>query len=66
MNKDELTIVMLYNKGTRLATIKALEEMKEYIDEDQKELMELTASAISKLMNMTNAQYRELDLYPDF
>lgn len=31
MNKDELSLVAIYNKGSRKETIKGLEEMKAWI-----------------------------------
>ena len=40
--------------------------MRGYLDEDEAELRELTDSTIGKLNAITDAQYAELSLVPDF
>ena len=40
--------------------------MRTYLDKDEKELKDLTDSAISKLNGITDAEFRKLDLIPDF
>ena len=37
-----------------------------YLDKDEQELKDLTDSAISKLNGITDAEFRKLDLIPDF
>ena len=63
---EELRLMSLYNTGTRAGLIAALEEMRGYLAADEKELRELTDSAIAKLSRMNNAEYEALDLFPDF
>ena len=62
----EQQLMAIYNTGTRLGLIQALNDMRTYLDDDQPELMEATDSAIAKLNAMTDAEFEELDLIPDF
>ena len=63
---EEQQLMSIYNPGTRLGLIHALVEMRTYLDMDEKELKDLTDSAISKLNGITDAEFRKLDLIPDF
>lgn len=62
----EQQLMAIYNTGTRLGLIQALNDMRTYLDNDELELMEATDSAIAKLNAMTDAEYESLDLIPDF
>ena len=66
MTHYEQQLMAIYNTGTRLGLIQALNDMRTYLDTDQQELMEATDSAIAKLNAMTDAEYESLDLIPDF
>jgi hypothetical protein len=63
---DEMNLICIYNSDTREGLIAALSEMRGYLDEDEAELRKLTDSAIDKLSEITNEQFTELDLVPDF
>ena len=63
---DELTLMSLYTDGTRSGTIRALKEMRGYLDTGETELLTLTDSTISKLEQMTDEAFETLDLFPDF
>ena len=63
---EEQQLMSIYNPGTRLGLIHSLVEMRTYLDKDEKELKDLTDSAISKLNGITDAEFRKLDLIPDF
>ena len=63
---EEQQLMSIYNPGTRLGLIHALVEMRTSLDMDEKELKDLTDSAISKLNGITDAEFRKLDLIPDF
>lgn len=65
MTHYEQQLMAIYNTGTRLGLIQALNDMRTYLDDDQPELMEATDSAIAKLNAMTDSEYEELDLVPD-
>lgn len=66
MTHYEQQLMAIYNTGTRLGLIQALNDMRTYLDTDQQELMEATDSAIAKLNAMTDEEYASLDLIPDF
>lgn len=56
----------IYQTGDRLRLIAALKEMQGYLDEDEAELWALTDSALQKLGGITDEQFAELELVPDF
>lgn len=63
---EEQQLMSIYNPGSRLGLIQALNEMRTYLEDDEQELKDLTDSAIAKLNTMTDAEYKKLDLIPDF
>ena len=64
---EEQQLMSLYNStGTREGLITALTEMRGYLDANERELTELTDSAIAKLRAMSDEDYEALDLFPDF
>lgn len=63
---EEQQLMSIYNPGSRMGLIKALSEMRTYLDKDEQELKDLTDSAIAKLNTITDANFRKLDLIPDF
>ena len=63
---EERSLVVLYNRGDREATISALREMRGYLDTDEAELRALTDSALYKLSQMRDEDFDALDLTPDF
>jgi len=66
MTHYEQQLMAIYNTGTRLGLIQALNDMRTYLDDDEQELMDATDSAIAKLNAMTDVEYESLDLVPDF
>ena len=65
-NKDELTLISIYDSAVRKGTIVTLKDMKKYLSVDETELNDLTNSAIEKLEKITDEEYEALDLFPDF
>ena len=63
---DEQQLMSLYNPGTREGLIAALTEMRGELSPEETELRELTDSALCKLQTMTDDEFAELELYPDF
>lgn len=63
---DEQQLIAIHNAGTRTETVSALKEMREYISAEETELKAITDSAISRLEEMTDEEYVQLDLIPDF
>lgn len=56
----------IYNTGSRTGLIEALTEMRGYLTPEETELRELTDSALQKLQDMSDSEFVELELYPDF
>ena len=63
---DETMLMAIYNTGSREGLIEKLTEMRSYLELEAEELRFLTDSAIGKLRKMTDAEFAELDLVPDF
>ena len=63
---DELNLMCIYDTGTRTGLIEALSTMREQLESDETELMQMTDSAISKLSAMSDADYAAIELFPDF
>lgn len=61
---DEMNLMCIYQSDSRSGLIAALTEMRGYLDED--ELRELTDSALQKLGEITDEDFAELELIPDF
>ena len=63
---EETNLLCIYNPGTRQGAIEALTEMRGELSPDETELLALTDSTLTKLRAMTDAEFDELELYPDF
>ena len=63
---DELNLMCIYDTGSRTGLLDALTTMKEVLEPEETELREMTDSVIEKLSAMTDAEYAELELFPDF
>ena len=62
---EELTLMMLYNTGTRLGLIHELRLMQCYLMPDETALRELSVGVIEKLKLLTDAEFTELECPPD-
>ena len=60
-NGEELTLMMLYNSGSRLGLMQELRLMQCYILPDETALRELSEGVIKKLKLMTDAEFAELE-----
>ena len=63
--KEEITLMMLYNPGSREGLIKELAGMKVQLQPEEKKLAKLTDQVISKLKSMDDSDFSRLDLYPE-
>ena len=63
---EEMELMSIYDPGTREGLIANLEEMRGFLEPDEDELRELTDSALMKLQAMSDAEFSQLELYPDF
>ena len=60
-NGEELTLMMLYNSGSRLGLMQELRLMQCYLLPDETALRELAEGVIKKLKLMTDAEFAELE-----
>lgn len=63
---DEMNLMAIYHTGTRDGLMDALTAMREYLEEDEAELRDMTDSVLEKLNAMTDSEYDELVLIPYF
>ena len=64
---DEMNLMCIYSAGSsRTDLMQKLTEMKKYLERDEMQLMELTESTLAKLGTMTDEEFGQLELYPDF
>lgn len=64
---EEMNLMSIYNSnGTRQGLMDDLREMSGYLETDETELHELTASALSKLEGISDEDFNALDLVADF
>ena len=63
---EEMNLMCIYNTGSRTGLIDSLREMRDELAPEETELRELTDSALGKLQVMRDAEFAELELYPDF
>jgi hypothetical protein len=64
---DELNLMCIYSAGgSRDNLLQELMEMKQYLESDETELLVLTESVLEKLLQMSDEDFENLELYPDF
>lgn len=63
---EETNLLCIYNTGSRTSLIEALSDMRQELAPDEHQLRSLTDSVLNKLRNMTDDQFAQLELYPDF
>ena len=63
---EEMNLMCIYNTGSRAGLIESLNEMRGELSAEETELMELPDSTLRKLQAMTDDEFAELELYPDF
>jgi len=63
---EQQQLMCIYNTGSRTGLIRTLNEMRTYLEDDEQELQALTDSTINRLNAMSDAEFAELDLLPDF
>ena len=63
---DEMNLMCIYNAGSRIGLMEALSTMKQYLESDEHDLMAMTDSALEKLSRMSDEDFENLELIPDF
>lgn len=62
---EELQLIAIYKSGTRRLTIREIINMLPYLEKDERKLSDLSQSAVSKLEQITDEEFLELDLFPE-
>ena len=66
-NNDEMNLMCIYNRdGSRKGMMAALKAMRQYLGEDDEELLALTDSTLQKLERISDGAFEEIELVPDF
>ena len=60
-----MDLTILYSPGTRMGLYGALQQMKEQLEEDETELLDLTNSVLQKLSDMDDEVFEKLSLSLD-
>ena len=63
---DEMNLMCIYNTGTKDGLMDALTAMREYLEDDEAELRDMTDIVLEKLEAMSDEEFAELELVPDF
>lgn len=63
---EEQTLMMLYSPGTRPGLIAELKTMKKQLNNRERKLRVLADSVLEKLAQISDEDFMQLDLYPDF
>ncbi len=63
---EETNLMCIYNTGSRTGLMESLTEMRGELSPEETELLALPDSTLSKLRAMTDEEFAELELYPDF
>lgn len=63
---EEMNLMCIYNTDSRTGLMEALTEMRGELSPEETELRDLADSALKKLRTMSDAEFDELELYPDF
>lgn len=63
---DEQQLIAIHNAGSRTKTVSNLKKMREFISDEETDLKSITDSAIRHLEEMTDEEYEQFDLIPDF
>ena len=64
---DEMNLMCIYSAGSsRAGLMQKRTEMKKYLERDEVQRLALTESTLAKLAMLTDEEFEQLELYPDF
>ncbi len=66
LTHDEMNLLCIYQKNTRIGTMNSITVMQQYLEKDETELAEMSDSLLSKLEQMSDEEFDELEKFPDF
>lgn len=66
LTHDEMNLLCIYQKNTRIGTMDSITVMQQYLEKDETELAKMSDSLLSKLEQMSDEEFDELEKFPDF
>ncbi len=66
LTHDEMNLLCIYQKNTRIGTMDAITVMRQYLEQDETELLEMSDSLLDKLEQMSDEEFDSLEKFPDF
>lgn len=66
LTHDEMNLLCIYQKNTRIGTMDSITVVQQYLEKDETELAEMSDSLLSKLEQMSDEEFDELEKFPDF
>lgn len=65
---EETNLICIYNTGTRTGLLSELSQMRNHLEQDEIELLELSQSVIDKVTAMSNGEFDSIvaELIADF
>lgn len=63
---EELNLMCIYDTGSRTGLISELQKLEPELAEEDAELMDLVQNVLKKLTAMSDQEYSELILVPDY
>jgi ABC-type uncharacterized transport system ATPase component len=65
---EETNLICIYNTGTRRGLLSELSQMRNHLEQDEIELLELSQSVIDKVTSMSNGEFDSIvaELIADF
>ncbi|MCD8198529.1 MAG: transposon-transfer assisting family protein [Lachnospiraceae bacterium] len=63
---EEMTLMMLYSPGDRVGLMQELIRMRGELTRSERELRALTDTVLEKLSEITDTEFDQLPLYPEF
>ncbi len=66
LTHDEMNLLCIYQKNTRIGTMDAITVMRQYLEQDETELAAMSDSLLLKLEKMTDEEFDSIEKFPDF
>ncbi len=66
LTHDEMNLLCIYQKNTRVGTMDAITVMRQYLEQDETELLEMSDSLLDKLEQMSDEEFDGMEKFPDF
>lgn len=66
LTHDEMNLLCIYQKNTRIGTMDAITVMQQYLEQDETELAAMSDLLLTKLEKMSDEEFDELEKFPDF